>query len=244
MPSAALAAESPARANSDGLWWGGSTGPDQPERVPLLGACAEQHQAVGRGAAGAQCAAAMRAARVRQRHWRVPVRANCSASCNGQRRGRTIATLNHTCTEELTQRSAAARMVRCGAVQTVDAAIARNGCDGTDGPGIRSGAVLVGTCLGPVSTRTGWKGCAFQHAAAIGFKSASAEISMAKRLFCCVAGTSLDPRSASGSHAASCWHRQLASEPCRVCAPGKGASRRVALGSEFVGASRMCSVRT
>jgi hypothetical protein len=54
---------------------------------------------------------------VRQRHWRVPVRANCSASCNGQRRGRTIATLNHTCTEELTQRSAAARMVRCGAVR-------------------------------------------------------------------------------------------------------------------------------
>ena len=67
--------------------------------------------------------------RVRQRHWRATVRADCSASRNGQRRGRTIATLNQTCTEELTQRSAAARMVRCGAVQTIDAAIARNGRD-------------------------------------------------------------------------------------------------------------------
>ena len=50
------------RIRTDSGGAAGSTGPDQPERVPLLGACAKQHQAVGRGAAGAQCAAAMRAA--------------------------------------------------------------------------------------------------------------------------------------------------------------------------------------
>ena len=58
------------------------------------------------------------------------MRANCSASCNGQLRGRTIATKPHVHRRaHAAQRSAAARMVRCGAVQTIDAAIARNGRD-------------------------------------------------------------------------------------------------------------------
>jgi len=74
--------------------------------------------------------------------------ADCSAGRNGQRRGRTIATLNQTCTEELTQRSAAARMVRCGAVRCgADHRTRRSHAtvgDGTDG--IRSGAVPRGHC--------------------------------------------------------------------------------------------------
>ena len=104
------------------------------------------------------------------------------------------------------QRCSTDGAVRCGAVRRrpSHAAIARNGRrrNRRDTVGSRSSRALL--CLGPVPTRTGWEGCAFQHAAAIGFKSASAEILMAKCFFCCVAGTSLDPRSASGSHAASC----------------------------------------